>query len=63
MVALILGYGDLTVYLVMGEGALNILHDRRGFRGEVKVVWGLYTIEHLFQLQSAGKFNTRCIAV
>lgn len=46
MVALILGYGDLTVYLVMGEGALNILHDRRGFRGEVKVVWGLYTIEH-----------------
>jgi len=26
-----------------GGGALNILHDRVGFRGEVKVVWGLYT--------------------
>lgn len=31
MGALIPKYGHLTIYLVMGGGALNILHDRVGF--------------------------------
>ena len=44
MGALVLEYGDFIAYIVMGVGALNILcMTGWGFRGEIKIVWGLYT--------------------